>query len=254
MKKSNKKFTKKDRAALQAEFDFACDLAKNPENIMEVREATQNSWKDLLIVFDAKTVISMVHPIFILQNYDFLCKRESWMRASHDFLKDVLSDPLSDEFKPILQDYSDELKGFGIDPDVYAESLLENYAGDFVRDLNGLPNFISADRLLKSIQIRDFFDATGNHCNFSDFLRNFIDAGGDVALLADKFIDEIGYTSIYEEFSALFDLLEAGCDIDVAYLADCVDVRIINNEDKNRYYNILKEHGADRTILEDFVA
>lgn len=254
MKEKAKKVTKEQKARLQAEYDYACDMAKNPENIADVRELMQDSWKDMILVFDAKTVIGMVHPITILQNHDFLCEREKCIRAAHSYLKEVLSDPLTSEFKTILQYYTDELKEFGIDPDLYTDAFAKNYAKDYVCDLEGLPQFLSANIFLENIEIKDIYDSISWYYGFDDFLKEFIDAGGDETLLATKFLDEIGYSSVYEEFSALFDLLEAGCDIDVAYLADCVDVKILNNEDKNRYYQVLKEHGADKTILERFAA
>ncbi len=253
MKKEATKITKQQKAKLQAEYDYACDMVKNGD-INGAREVMQDIWRLCLPLFDVKTVISMVHPIVILQSYDFLCEREKYIRTAQRFIKDVLSNPLADEFKPILQDYTDELKEFGIDPDSYAASFAKNYAKDFIDDLSNLPEILSADRFLENVSMREIYDSLYWFYSFDNFLKEFIEAGGDETLLCEKFLDEIGYSSVYEEFSALFDLLEAGCNIDVEYLADCVDVNILNSEDKDRYYRILKEHGADRTILERFAA
>ncbi|MBR3332071.1 hypothetical protein IKG28_00325 [Candidatus Saccharibacteria bacterium] len=254
MKKCKEKLTKTQKARLQAQFDYATDMLKR-EDIAGVREMVQDGWKDMIQLFDAKTVVKMVHPITLLQNYEFLCEREKNIRAAQEFLKQVLSDPLTSEFETILECYTDELRTFGIDPDIYSDNFAKHYAKDFIIEIDNLPEILSANKLIANVKMRDILDeASYSYFGFEDFLKGFIVAGGDASMLAAKFLDEIGYSCEYDEFSALFDLLEAGCDIDVVHLADCVDVNILNNEDKNRCYRILKENGADRTILARFAA
>ena len=252
MKKDQHKITKTMRTKLQVKFDYASDLMKRGD-VAGAREIVQDEWILMLPLFDPKAVIQMVHPVTLLNYFDVLCERERYIRATQSFLKQVLSDPMTSEFKVILQLYPDELRSFGIDPDVYSDTFAKYYAKDFIGDIDCLPEVLSADKLISNVNMSDILEDV-SYWKFDDFLKKFIEADGDTDLLANKFIQEIGYTSVYDEFSALFDLLEVGCDIDIEYFADCVDVEILNSEEKDRYYQVLKERGADRTILDRFAA
>lgn len=248
---SNEKITKKQKAQLQARYDYARDMIENGRDITDVRDVMKHYWKSMIIFIDPKDVFELVCPTELLQNFDFLQTTESTYDAAKECLRKYLNDPSTEDFKNILSEYYFELMLFGIRPSDYANDFAKNYAKDYIGEIDDLPDILSADRLIENVTMRDILDDRTWY-TFDDFLQEFIKAGGDGDLLKIKFLKEIGYSNDYKESSALFNLFEAGCSVDINKLSKCIDVSILGSEEKARYCRVFKEHGASEKIIKRF--
>lgn len=170
------------------------------------------------------------------------------------YLEKLLSDPMTDCFKVLLSEYYDELKTLGICPDIYADTFVKYYAKDYITDLRNLPRIITADNIIEHVPMKTILDEL-NYCSFGEFLQQFDDAEGSFGLLVEKFIDEIGYSSDYNEFEALADIIMYnGSDgINLKKFADAINVSFLDDYERRGFYELLEKNGLDSGTLQKFL-
>ena len=120
--------------------------------------------------------------------------------------------------------------------------------------ISSLPELISPRQILDYCTMREIIEWVRPD-RFYAFLEGpYITGGGDIDLLATKFIDEIGYSSNFDESDLMMDLLLAGATvIDSEQFIDCIDVSLLDDYDKGMYYEDLKNIGFNERLLEKFL-
>lgn len=125
------------------------------------------------------------------------------------------------------------------------------YFSDY--SLSELPDAVSADKVVAFFSMKDII----KHClpyDFSDFVQDYLCTGLDINVLAQKFMDEIGYsTGGPREAGALLDLVENGASADIidpAKYLELVDVDTLNECEGQNWYRYFREHGYGYDELE----
>lgn len=156
-----------------------------------------------------------------------------------------------------IWEHYDELVAAGaeIKDSAVVEYWIERYGCLYFSDysLSDLPDAVSADKVVAFFSIKDII----NYCSpydFSDFVEDFLSVGLDINVLAQKFMDEIGYsTGGPREAGALLDLVENGAStfiIDPAKYLELVDVDTLNECEGQNWYRYFREHGYGIDELE----
>ena len=139
----------------------------------------------------------------------------------------------------------------GINPEDYADDYLKHYGWYYLSgedNLSELSPIVTAEKLISSYTMEEIISSW--RYQFIDFIEDFTTCGGDLAVLAKKFFDEIGYDNEYRE--AIIDLIMAGADVDLDKFVACLDFSTLNDSMKECYVEILEDAGASAEMLAKF--
>lgn len=164
------------------------------------------------------------------------------------FVEENMDGKLLDE---IVSEKSDEWAAIGIDPEEYINMWIDYYGDDHLADhtLSELPKIISPKEFLSHYDTEDILG--GIKKKFAFFIKDYIEATGNVNELAQKFIDEMGYNCGLFNLRYLLELVAAGATvIDLDILLKYVDPDEMEDgnyfSDTGEYFfSILEQHGVE---------
>ena len=110
------------------------------------------------------------------------------------------------------------LEPFGINPRDYVDTYLEHDYAASALSLDSLPYPVTPDDVVRHFSIRElkyiYAEIGGfRYDGFGAFVDNFAEAGGDIDLLVDKFLKELGYPEEKESLAALAIMKHHGTDL-----------------------------------------
>jgi len=95
----------------------------------------------------------------------------------------------------IAQGHPELWNSMGVDIDTYINAWIKECGRRHLLSTTGLPKITPPDKFLSGISMEQLFRNVDPEYDFDSFLEDFQNAGGDIHLLAEKFIKEIGYPS-----------------------------------------------------------
>ena len=122
-------------------------------------------------------------------------------------------------------------------------------------DLSYLPEVIGVDKLVEHFSMNQILEKCAeSHLSFGEFLADYKEAGGNISNFAQKYVNEIGYSSNTQE--AMLDLVLAGAsreDINPQRFVDSVDPNQIDEDDLESWYSDLKQVGYEEELISKFL-
>lgn len=157
----------------------------------------------------------------------------------------------------IVESGSDFFEKFGIEDGDIIDRWLDSYGYMYFSEkkLSDLPDTISVDKLISFFSMKEIF----SHCQpygFDDFVSDYLEAGEDINTLAQKFMNEIGYSSDSSDSGALLDLVYAGASADIidpAKYIEQVDVSKLDDCEAQNWYDYLESEGYSSQLINKFL-
>ena len=166
-----------------------------------------------------------------------------------DWLNSHVGDALIDD---IIEYNPDVWKDLGVNVSDYVDLWIERHGEDCIYygfNVKELPELITLDKIVDSYSMKEILEITES-CGFDGFIDDYVKAGGDVNVLAKKFIDEIGYS----KFDSMFYLVFAGAtNIDIEKFVNSCEFDKLDELDRECYYTDLKNAGIDEAFLSKFL-
>lgn len=170
---------------------------------------------------------------------------------------------LEEHANSYMEDYivdsgSDFYEEFGIESGPVIDRWLERYGHEYFNEytLSDLPDIISIEKLINFFSTKEIIDNCSPY-TFGDFITDYLKVGKNIDDLAQKFMDEIGYsTSDSSESGALLDLVYAGASvsiIDPAKYIEVVDVDQLNDYEADNWYDYFDSEGYDISLISKFI-
>ena len=157
----------------------------------------------------------------------------------------------------IVETGSDFYKKFDMDEDAAIDRWLDRYGHLFFCDeyLSDLPTTISVDKLISFFPMKEIIDSCSPY-GFDSFITDYLEAGKDINNLAQKFMDEIGYSSDSTFSGAMLDLVYAGASADIidpAKYIELVDANQLDDCEANNWYDYFEGKGYDSQLISKFL-
>lgn len=181
----------------------------------------------------------------------------------HGLPKADVKEWLAENARSYMEDYivesgSDFYKKFDMaDEDAVIDRWLGRYGHQYFSEykLSDLPSTISVDRLISFFSIKEIISDC-SPCCFDDFISDYLEVGKNIDTLAQKFMDEIGYSGDPSYSGALLDLVYAGASVDIidpAKYVELVDASQLNDCEASNWYDYLKDEGYDSQLISKFL-
>lgn len=154
------------------------------------------------------------------------------------------------------------------DDDTIACHWLSRYGYRYFSELSvaDLPDAVGINSLLETFSIEEIFKYCSPYA-FSDFIEDYLNAGYDIDVLAQKFMNEVGYdinkfmnkaghyiNSCYSD--ALLGLVYAEPSTDIIDPMKCIesiDASRLDDRDARNWYYCLEEKGYDSQLIAKFL-
>lgn len=114
------------------------------------------------------------------------------------------------------------------------------------------PEWLTLNYFLKFVPMK--YVISECRYGFDYFIECYLKAGGDFCKLAEKFINEVGYSNNYEDFDAMACMLCTDSSMfDLVAFANGVDCDQLSDKyEREWYYCVLQGAGLDSTHLKKF--
>ena len=151
----------------------------------------------------------------------------------------------------IVEDASEEWEDLGVDPSDYIDLWIEDSGYRYFEySLKDLPERVTLKRFIDSHSMEQILNYSRGY-GFLSFIDDYTGAGGNVDALAQKFLNELGYSNEYR--ADMLDLVVSGATvIDVEKFINCIDVSDMDEDTIEMYYSDLKNAGVDEKLLGKF--
>lgn len=173
---------------------------------------------------------------------------KEWLAENaHSYMEDYIVESGSDFYEKF--DVADE--------DAVIDRWLGRYGHEYfsVCRLSSLPGMISVDRLIGFFSMKEIIENCLPY-SFDDFITDYLGAGKDIDTLAQKFMDEIGYSSDSSDSGALLDLVYAGASVDIidpAKYLELVDASQLDDCEASNWYYCFKDRNYDNRLVGKFL-
>lgn len=157
-----------------------------------------------------------------------------------------------------MEDYaiesgSDFYKVVGANDDGMVDRWIQRNGWRYFNEesLADLPSTVSVSKLIASVPMKDILECVDVY-NFESFIEDYLAAGQDINVLAKKFIDEIGYSSVPAESDALLDLVYAGASediIDTAKYLNLVDADKLDDITAKSWHDYFESEGFGGLLI-----
>ena len=114
---------------------------------------------------------------------------------------------------------------------------------------------ISVDKLISFFSMKEIIDNCSPY-SFDDFISDYLEVGKSIDTLAQKFMDEIGYSGDPSCSGALLDLVYAGASVDIidpAKYVELVDASQLDDCEASNWYDYLEGEGYDSQLINKFL-
>ncbi|MDO4752777.1 MAG: hypothetical protein Q4A36_00875 [Candidatus Saccharibacteria bacterium] len=185
----------------------------------------------------------------------------TWL-YDHGLSKNDVKEWLAKNAHSYMEDYiiesgSDFYEKFGMEDNNMIDHWLERYGYRFFseEELSDLPDAISVDKLISFFSMREIIENCRPYA-FDDFIADYLKAGKDINDLAQKFMNEIGYSSDSSDSGALLDLVYAGVSVDIidpAKYLDLVDASQLDDCEAGSWYDYFESNGYDSQRISRFL-
>ena len=157
----------------------------------------------------------------------------------------------------IVESGSDFYKKFDMEDDGIIDHWLNRYGYQYFSEyrLSDLPDTISVDKLISFFSMKEIIDNCSPY-SFDDFISDYLETGKDIDTLAQKFMDEIGYSSDASDSGAMLDLVYAGASVDIidpAKYIVLVDANQLDDCEARNWYDYFESEGYDEKLIHKFL-
>ena len=172
---------------------------------------------------------------------------KEWLAENaHSYMEDYIVESGSDFYEKF--DMADE--------DALIDRWLGRYGYQYFSEyrLSDLPDTISVDRLISFFSIKEIISNCSPY-SFDDFISDYLKVGKSIDTLAQKFMDEIGYSGDPSCSGALLDLVYAGASVDIinpAKYIELVDASQLDDSNCEAWYDYLEGKGYDSRLISKF--
>jgi hypothetical protein len=198
----------------------------------------------------------------------------TWLH-DHGLPKADIKEWLTENANSYMEDYiiesgSDFYEKFDMtdDDDTIVSHWLSRYGYQYFSEISvaNLPIAVGIDSLLEAFSIEEIFKYCSPYA-FSDFIDDYLDSGCNINILAQKFMDEVGYDinkfiskaghyidSRYSD--ALLYLIDAEPSTDIIDPMKCIeliDASKLDDRDARYWYDYLEEKGYDSQLIAKFL-
>ena len=144
-----------------------------------------------------------------------------------------------------------------METDTIIDHWLSRYGYRFFSEekLSNLPDTISIDKLISFFSMKEIIDNCSPY-SFDQFISDYLESDQDINVLAQKFMDEIGYSSNSSDSGALLDLVYAGASVDIidpTKYIDLVDVSQLDDCEALNWYDYYECKGYDSQRISKFL-
>lgn len=142
-----------------------------------------------------------------------------------DSIKELLIDNINDDMDEYAIEYNlDFYKNFDMDIDAAINRWVKTNGRSYFNEysLTNLPKVISVDKFINSFSIDEIIENCSPY-DFTDFVEDYLSAGQDINTLAQKFMDEIGYSADSCYSMTLLNLVEAGTSTEIIDPAEYIE-------------------------------
>lgn len=185
----------------------------------------------------------------------------TWL-YDHGLPKDDVKEWLTENAHSYMEDYivesgSDFYEKFDVADDAVIDHWLGRYGYQYFSEykLSDLPDAISVDKLISFFSMKEIIENCRPYA-FDDFIADYLEVGKDINDLAQKFMDEIGYSSDSSDSGALLDLVYAGASVDIinpAKYLELVDASQLNDCEASNWYDYFKDGDYDNQLVSKFL-
>lgn len=197
----------------------------------------------------------------------------TWL-YDHGLSKDEVKEWLTENASSYMEDYiiesgSDFYEKFDVtdDDDTIVSHWLSRYGYRYFSELSvaDLPVAVGIESLLEAFSIQEIFKYCSPYA-FSDFIDDYLDSDYDINVLAQKFMNEVGYDinkfiskaghyidSRYSD--ALLSLVYAEPSTDIIDPMKCIeliDASRLDDYNARDWYDYLEEKGYDSQLISKF--
>ena len=171
--------------------------------------------------------------------------REWLTENAHSYMEDY-----------IVESGSDFYEKFDMADDAVINHWLERYGYQYFSEqrLSDLPDAISVDRLISFFSMKEIISNCSPY-SFDDFISDYLEVGKSIDTLAQKFMDEIGYSGDPSCSGALLDLVYAGASVDIinpAKYLELVDASQLDDCEASNWYDYFEGKGYDSQLISKF--
>lgn len=156
----------------------------------------------------------------------------------------------------IVESGSDFYEKFDMADDAVIDHWLDRYGYQYFSEqrFSDLPDVISVDKLISFFSMKEIIDNCSPY-SFDDFISDYLEVGKSIDTLAQKFMDEIGYSGDPSCSGALLDLIYAGASVDIidpAKYVELVDASQLDDCEASNWYDYLEGEGYDGQLISKF--
>ena len=145
----------------------------------------------------------------------------------------------------IVESDSAFFKEIGINSADYVDRWIKSHKGYYsLTELDSLPKSVSVVRFLGAFSMREIIDESMDF-GFEYFIEDWLKYD-EIDTLAQRFLDEIGYTTDLYDAEAMLDLVLAGASIiDTKKVVESVDFSQYDEDDVDSWHWYLREVGYE---------
>ena len=144
---------------------------------------------------------------------------------------------------------------FGIDIDTAINHWIDYNGWRYFCEekLSKLPKTISVSKLINFYSMKEIISNCSPY-SLEDFIMDYLEVGEKIDDLAQKFVDEIGYSSDLSDSNAMLDLVAAGASvIDHEKFVNSVNSEHFDDFTAGMWYDCLKDAGYDEKLISKFL-